>query len=219
MDDDWKLLQAYAAEGSEDAFRTVVDNYVGLVYSAALRQTRNPHLAEEVTQAVFVVLARKAGSLRRGTILTGWLFRATRFAAARAVRTEQRRRAREQEAALMHFEPETQTPWDEIGPMLDDALAGLGETDRHAVLLRFFARKELKDVGQAIGSSEEAAKKRVSRALEKLRGYLLRRGIALSAAALGLAMMENAVQAAPMGLSSSVSATIAAGTGSAVTLG
>src|SRR5438045_1862730 len=100
MVEDLTLLRSYAEEKSEEAFRTVVDRYVALVYSAALRQTRNPHKAEEVTQAVFIVLARKAGSLRSGTILPGWLFRTTRFAAARAMRTEQRRQLREQEAVL-----------------------------------------------------------------------------------------------------------------------
>src|SRR4051812_13791001 len=103
MVEDLTLLRVYAAEKSEEAFRTVVDRYVALVYSAALRQTRDPHLAEEVTQAVFIVLARKAGSLRPGTILAGWLFRTTRFVAARAVRGEQRRQRLEQEAAQMEI--------------------------------------------------------------------------------------------------------------------
>src|SRR6266404_830956 len=101
MINDLELLRAYAANGSDDAFRTVLERYVGLVHSAALRQVRNPQLAEEVTQAVFIVLARKAASLRSGTVLAGWLFRTTRFVAARAVRDEQRRQRREQEAAFM----------------------------------------------------------------------------------------------------------------------
>lgn len=218
MVEDSTLLRAYAEEKSEEAFRTVVDRYVALVYSAALRQTSDSQLAQEVTQAVFIVLARKAGSLRPGTILAGWLFRTTRFAAARALRGEQRRRLREQEAAQMNVEPGEETNWQEIAPVLDEALARLGEKERHAVLLRFFERKEFKEVGSAIGSSEDAAKKRVSRSLEKLRVFLLRRGVALSVTALGTVLMQNAVQAAPAGLSSAASAAAIAGSGPSLAL-
>ena len=218
MVEDLTLLRVYAAEKSEEAFRTVVDRYVALVYSAALRQTRDPHLAEEVTQAVFIVLARKAGSLRPGTILAGWLFRTTRFAAARAIRGEQRRRMRVQEAAHMNVEPGEETAWEDIAPVLDEALARLGEKERHAVLLRFFERKEFKEVGSAIGSSEDAAKKRVSRSLEKLRVFLVRRGVALSVTALGTVLMQNAVQAAPAGLSGSAFAAATASSGSSLAL-
>ena len=181
MTDDLELLRNYAAQGSDDAFRSVLERHVGLVYWAALRQVRDPHLAQEVTQAVFVVLARKAGSLRTGTVLVGWLFRTTRFVAARALRDEQLRQRREQEAAQMEpCSTAADASWDEIAPALDEALAHLGETDRHAVLLRFFEEKEFKEVGHVLGNSEEGARKRVSRALEKLRGFLVRRGIALS---------------------------------------
>jgi RNA polymerase sigma factor (sigma-70 family) len=180
MVDDIELLRSYGTEGSEDAFRILLERHAGLVYSAALRQVREPHLAEEVTQAVFVVLAGKAGSLRSGTVLAGWLFRTTRFIAARAMRDQQLRRRREQEAAQMESYQSSavgEAPWDEVAPSLDDALAHLAEKDRHAVLLRFFEKKELREVGRVIGSSEEAAKKRVARALEKLRAFLVRRGI------------------------------------------
>src|SRR6185436_10093653 len=137
MTDDLQLLRTYAENGSEDAFATIVQRHLGLVYSAALRQVRDSHLAEEIAQVVFVILARKAGSLRDGTILSGWLFRTTRFAAARAARGEQRRQRREHEAALM--ESSTSEPaWEEVTPILDDALADLAESDRHAILLRFF---------------------------------------------------------------------------------
>src|SRR5712691_8534502 len=198
MIDDLELLRAYAADGSDDAFRTVLERYVGLVYSAALRQVRNPHLAEEVTQAVFVVLARKAASLRPGTVLAGWLFRTTRFVAARAVRDEQRRQRREHEDALMQtFQSSSavEPSWDELAPALDEALAQLGETDRVAILLRFFEKRELKEVGRVLGRSEDAAKKRVSRALDKLRSFFVRRGFVLSAATLAGVLAENAVQA------------------------
>jgi RNA polymerase sigma factor (sigma-70 family) len=219
MTDDLELLSDYAANGSDAAFQTLVERYIGLVHGAALRQVRNPHLAEEITQAVFLVLARKAGFLRSGTILAGWLFRTTRFLAARAIRDERRRHHREQEAAQM--EPEISSPatlWDEVAPSLDEALAHLGEADRLALLLRFFQQMELKEVGRLLGSSENAAAKRVSRALDKLRTFFARRGAVLSSAALVSVLIENAAHAAPAGLSTSTVAVITANTGTTSTL-
>jgi RNA polymerase sigma factor (sigma-70 family) len=221
MMDDLQLLNAYVADGSEDAFRTVLERNAGLVYSAALRQTGDAHLAEEITQAVFVVLARKAGSLRSGTVLAGWLFRTTRFVAARAVRDKQLRQRREQEAAQMESYQSSspaEASWDDIAPSLDEALAHLGQADRHAVLLRFFEKKGLKEVGRAIGSSEDAAKKRISRALDKLRGFLVRRGIVLSTLTLASVLAENSVQAAPAGVISSTFAAATAKAGTATML-
>ena len=219
MTDDLELLHAYAVDGSEDAFRTVLERYVGLVYSAALRQVRNPDLAQDVTQAVFVILARKAASLRSGTVLAGWLFRTTRFVAARAVRDEQRRQRREQEAALMQSCQSSTAPeasWDELASTLDEALAQLGEADRLAILLRFFEKRELKEVGFVLGRSEDAAKKRVSRALDKLRLFFVRRGVVLSTATFAGVLAENAVQAAPPGVAPSAFAAVT--TNSATTL-
>jgi RNA polymerase sigma factor (sigma-70 family) len=221
MMDDLELLRNYAAEGSEDDFRTLLERHIGLVYSAALRQVSDPHLAEEVTQAVFVILARKAGSLSSGTILVGWLFRTTRFVAARTVRDQQLRRRREQEAAQMEHclsSPTNDAGWEEVAPALDDALARLGETDRHAVLLRFFEKKELKEVGRALGSSEDAAKKRVSRAVEKLRTFLIRRGVLLSTMTLAGMLAESGVQAAPAGLTASTFAAVTANSGTVTML-
>lgn len=213
MTDDLTLLRAYARDGAEEAFKTVVERHLGLVHSAALRQVGDPHLAQEVTQAVFLILARKAASLNSATILAGWLFRTTRFAASQALRAARRRRRYEQEAAQMlpTTTPDApEAPWEDVAPHLDEAVAGLGDTDRHAILLRFFERKEMKEVGSALGSTEDAAKKRVSRALDKLRHFLARRGVALSAAALGSALMTNAVQAAPAPLYQTIAATVAA---------
>src|SRR5215469_16723555 len=154
--DDIALLQEYAASKSEDAFKTLVARRVGFVYSAALRQLHDRHLAEEVTQAVFIILAQKAGRISRKTILTGWLFKTTRYAAMAQMRALAKRREREQEAQ-MQTEIDRATPdpvWEQMAPILDEALASLSETDRQAVLLRFFENKGLAEVGNALRTSE-----------------------------------------------------------------
>src|SRR5207237_3221104 len=119
---DWELLRSYALEDSERAFDLLMERYLGLVYSAAVRQVRDTHLAEEVCQAVFVILARKAGRLPRAVVLPGWLFRTTRFVAARAVRTEERRRGHEREAAEMQMNSGSEPKWNEVESLLDEAL-------------------------------------------------------------------------------------------------
>ena len=143
--DEMALLREYATGNSEAAFETLVSRRVGFVYSAALRQVRDPYLAEEVTQAVFIILAQKAGRISGKTILAGWLFRTTRFAALAQMRADAKRRRREQEAN-MQSEIQPTAPdafWEQMSPLLDEALATLGETDRQAVLLRFFENKSL----------------------------------------------------------------------------
>ena len=220
--DDVELLHEYAGSKSEQAFATLVGRHVDLVYSAALRQVRDRHLAEEVTQTVFIRLARKAGTIHSGVILSGWLFRTTRFVASEVVRMEGRRRHREQKAMETVLESQSDSPWEQIAPLLDDAMAGLSETDRDAMLLRFFENKSLKQVGLALGINDDAAQKRITRALEKLRSFFARRGKVISASVLSGALSTSAVQAAPAALAASVTAAAmlsGAMAGSALTLG
>ncbi len=208
--DDWQLLQNYVERDSETAFRTLVNRYVSLVYSVALRQVRDAQLAEEVAQAVFLLLARKARGFRQGVVLSGWLFRTTRFVASRAVRAEQRRQHREQEAFAMQQLTTTDDAWKRISPALDEALEHLGEADRNAVLLRFFNDKSHRETAAALGVSEDAAKKRVARALDKLRNFFAGRGVTLSAAVLASAMAANGAKAATPETTASISAKVIA---------
>lgn len=212
--EDMELLREYAWRKSEQAFATLVSRHIDLVYSAALRHVGNHHQAEEITQAVFVILARKARSLGPGTVLAGWLFRTARLTAANYLRAEARRARREQEAFMQADSTDNPPgdPWRDVAPMLNDAIAGLREADRNAIVLRFLQGKDYKEVAAALGSTEPAAHMRVSRALEKLRKLFARRGVALSAAALGSLLAANATQAAPAGLAVSVSAAAVHGT-------
>jgi RNA polymerase sigma factor (sigma-70 family) len=197
---DHELLHEYAGTQSEAAFARLVERHAALVYSAALRQTANHAMAQDVTQAVFTILARKAAALRRETVLAGWLFRAVRYAALDARKGAARRQAREQEAARMQLTDsinDTAGEWEQLAPLLDEALAGLGAKDRNAVLLRFFEKKSFGEIGAALGGNENSARVRVVRAVEKLRAFFRRRGVAVSAVALSGALLSNAVQAAP----------------------
>jgi RNA polymerase sigma factor (sigma-70 family) len=210
--DDRQLLEAYAARSSEEAFSTLVSRYLNLVYSAALRQVGNRQEAEEITQAVFLVLARKAKSLGQGTVLSGWLYQTARLTAANSLRREIRRQNREQQAYMQSNlnEPEPDH-WEQIGPLLEQAMAGLSEADRNAIVLRYFENKPLKEVGAALGATDDAAKMRINRALEKLRAFFLKRGVTLSATGLGAAISAHSIEAAPAGLSIAVVAAVCQG--------
>src|SRR2546427_3041245 len=215
MNEDAQLLRRYAEAGSESAFSELVSRHIDLVYSAALRQVGgHAHLAQDVAQTVFADLARKARTVSGHEVLTGWLYQATRDAASKAVRTERRRAAREKEAVAMQ-EPSSDASWEQLQPVLDEAMGRLGAKDRNAVLLRYFEVKELRVVGDAMGTSEEAARKRVSRALERLRRYVTTRGVSLSAATLATALTGSAVQAAPAALSGTISTAVIAGVAAA----
>jgi RNA polymerase sigma factor (sigma-70 family) len=205
--DDIALLREYVERDSEEAFAALVARHVNKVYSVAMRHTGNPHQAEEITQAVFVILARKSRRLSKRVILSGWLCQTARLASVTLVRGEIRRARREQEAHMQNEVNKAESEvWPQIAPLLDAALSGLCEADHHAVLLRFFDDKSMKEIGAALGASEDAAKMRVNRAVEKLRLFFTRRGIICPAAALTAAISANSVQAAPTALATTATA-------------
>ena len=208
MNDDLTLLREYAWRNSEEAFATLVSRYVNLVYSVALRQVRDPGLAEEITQAVFIILARKAGSLRDQTILPGWLCRTARYASANALTIQRRRQHREQEASMQNLfnEPTADETWKQIAPLLDTAMEKLSRKDHDALVLRFFEGRNFREVGAALGASENAAKMRVNRALEMLRKFFTKRGVSSTTAIIAGAISTHSVHAAPVALAKSVTA-------------
>ena len=224
LNDDLNLLREYARNNSEAAFAALVSRHVNLVYSVALRQVCDLHLAEEITQAVFVILARKADSLDDKTILPGWLCRTARYASANALTIQRRRQHREQEAYMQSTlnEPEPAETWNQIAPLLDGALEQLGQKDHDALVLRFFENRTFAEVGATLGASEDAAKMRVNRALEKLRKFFTKRGVSSTTAIIAGMIAANSVQAAPVALAKSVIAVAiakgAAASGSTLTL-
>jgi RNA polymerase sigma factor (sigma-70 family) len=207
MTDSHELLAEYAATGSETAFRELVTRYLDLVYSAAVRLVDgDTHRAEDVAQTVFIELARQAPSLSKEVMLGGWLHRATCFVAAKAMRAERRRQTRERQAVEMNaLQDHPEASAAAIAQLLDDAINELADSDRAAILLRFFEQRDFRSVGEALGSNEDAARMRVTRALEKLRSILKARGVTTSAAALGVVLAVDAVHAAPVGLVSTIS--------------
>jgi RNA polymerase sigma factor (sigma-70 family) len=203
---DKDLLRQYAELDSAAAFETLVARHVNLVYSAAYRKTGNFHAAEEITQAVFIILSKKAPSLRPEVVLSGWLYQAARFTAANFLRNQILRARREHEAFMsplsMESEPET---WPQIVPLLEDAMGRLNEKDRNAILLRFFEGKSFQEVSASLGTTENAAKKRVAYSLEKLRVFFAKRGIHSTADNIGKAISGGSIQIAPVGLAKAIS--------------
>ena len=215
MMDSQQLLAEYAQEGSDTAFRELVSRYVDLVYSTALRLVEgDTHRAEDVAQTVFVDLAGMAQKLSKDVMLGGWLHRHTCFVAAKIMRSERRRQSRERQAVEMNaLQNDSEADFSLVAPMLDEAINELGEADRTAILLRFFEQHDFRAVGQALGSNEDTARMRVTRALEKLEMLLKRRGVTASSGALAVVLGVNAVQAAPAGLAVTIStAAVLAGT-------
>jgi RNA polymerase sigma factor (sigma-70 family) len=206
------LVREYAQSNSEQAFSTLVSRHVNLVYSVALRQVRDPHLAEEITQSVFIILARKAKSLSPKTILSGWLCRTAVYISADALKIQRRRQFREQESQMQSILADSDSAaWNQIAPLLHEALTCLGEKEHDAVVLRFFDGKELRQVGAAMGIGEDAARMRVNRGIEKLREFFAKRGVPLSAAAIAGAVSANSVLAAPAELATAVTAAVLSG--------
>ncbi len=216
--DDNALLNEYVKSHSDEAFAGLVTRHINLVYSVALRQVSNPSHAEEIAQAVFIILAKKAASLRHEKALSSWLFQTTRLTANNFIRSEMRRDRREQEAFMQSQQNESaDVVWQQIGPVLDDAVTALGEKDRRAILLRYYEGRSLREVGTVLGVSEDASEKRVSRALDKLRQFFFKRGLPSAPATIAGAISANSVQAAPIGLAKTIS-TVAAAKGVAATV-
>lgn len=201
------LLRQFAETQSDEAFAALVTRHINLVYSVALRQTGQPQHAEEITQAVFIILAKKAAGLRHERALMSWLFQTTRLTANNFVRGEMRRRRREQEAYMQSVLDESAPDiWPRIAPLLDTAVASLREKDRRAILLRFYEGRNLREIGEVLGASEDAAEKRVNRALEKLRNHFAKRGVDSAAATIAETISVNSIQAAPLALAKSATA-------------
>ena len=213
---DAQLLRDYAERANEAAFREIVNRHAGLVYASALRQVTSPDLARDVAQSIFTDLARKAaalaGTLTENSSLLGWLYRSTRFTALNLMRDDRRRLARERQV-MEHFHPATETTldWDQVQPVLDEAMADLSDEDRDALLLRFFKNHDFRAIGSTLGVSDAAAQKRVSRALERLRTHLTSRGVTTSAVALSTTLSANAAPLAPAGLAATLSTGALAG--------
>ena len=211
-------LADYARTGSQEAFTRLVNEHVDLVYSAALRQVHDRQLAEDVTQMVFLALAQKAKSLSRETVPAAWLVVTTRYVAINLSRGERRRQRREREAAAMakttqHF-PEIDA-WESLSPQLDEVLSNLGSADRRVIVLRFLQGKSLTEVAAIVGITHDAARQRVHRAIERMRGMLHARGVTVAPAALGPSLAAHAVGAAPPHLASAIVSAAASGAASA----
>ncbi|HEX9048564.1 MAG TPA: sigma-70 family RNA polymerase sigma factor, partial [Verrucomicrobiae bacterium] len=214
MQSDAELLAEYVDRQSEAAFTQLVERHVALVHSAALRQVGEPHLAQEITQAVFIILARKARSLVGHAVLAGWLCRTAHLAALDALKQQRRRQQREHnaylESAMNEISADTEAAWQQLAPVLDEAVAQLRDHDRAALILRYYEQRPMEEVGAALGVGPDAAQKRVTRALEKLRQLFAKRGVKVTVAVIVAAISAHAVQAVPASLAGSVSAAVLA---------
>jgi uncharacterized protein (TIGR03435 family) len=201
------LIREYADRNSELAFAALVQKHVNLVYSVALRYVGNSPDAQDVTQAVFVILTQKAAGLRQRTTLTGWLYETTRLTARQLLRTRTRRQFREQEAYMQSAwnDSETENAWRQLAPLLEEAMTRLNERERTLLALRYFENKSGAEAAALLGIQEGAAHKRAARALEKLRKFFMKRGVFSTTAIIAGAVSAYSVQAAPVGLASVVS--------------
>ena len=205
--EDAQLLKQYVETGSHDAFASLVNRHVNFVYAAALRHVRNAEIAEDVTQAVFIVLSKKAHTLRHEAVLSSWLLSTTRFAALSTMKMAHRRRHHENKVAEMTPVTASNDPdiqWAELQEMLDAAIGKLRDSDRKAILLRFYERKSFAEIGTILGTAEEAARKRVSRAVDQLRTIFAQQEKVIPAAALGTLLFTKLAPPAPAGLAESV---------------
>jgi RNA polymerase sigma factor (sigma-70 family) len=204
---DAKLLREFSQTGSAAAWAELSRRYTDMVYSAARRQTRDSHLAEDITQAVFILLSQRAHKIRGNTNLIGWLHQTTRYTAANALKIQRRRQFHERAHAAQ--EPIMTSPrgperWTELAPMIDQAVGRLDKTSRTAVLLRYFQNKTVQEVASETGVSVDAAQKRLSRAIQKLRTVLTASGFVVSAVAITSLLAEKSVEAAPNSLHPSI---------------
>ncbi len=207
---DQQLLREYTVRRSEAAFAELTRRHLDLVYSAALRMVRDPHLAEDVAQGTFLALAQSGRKLLDCAVLSSWLHQTARNLAANIIRSNARRLAREQEAAAMTevLSAEPDATWDQIAPHLDAAIAELSDPDRDAIMLRYFERKSAKEMAQTLRLSDEAAQKRAARAVERLRDYFAKHGVTIGAGGLVAVLSVNAVQAAPVGLAATLTTAV-----------
>ena len=204
---DWALLRRYVESNSQDAFAALVSRHLNMVYTTCFRELRDTTLAEDAAQSVFIILAAKAPKLSARTHLAGWLFQTARFAAKNA-RTRQTRRERHEievmRQATRTRSDQEQPTWDDAEPLINQAVAKLSPAEREAILLRYWDNLRIAEVGAFLGVSEEAARKRITRALARLRVQLERQGVALGTAALAAALSAKAARSAPQALAPSI---------------
>lgn len=215
---DWKVLQEYIENGSEEAFGKIVSRYINAVFSTCLREVNDRQIAEDAVVTVFLLLARKANTFKPDIVLSGWLFNTARFVSRNAIRDERRRRNREQKVVDYLNIKNTDTDWDTVNPLLNDAFTALNENDRNAVLLRFYEDLSLAEVGVQLGISENTARMRLSRAIDKMRKFYHQNGVSISSLTLSALIASKVVEAAPPHLFSTTVTTVATGSIYSVTV-